>query len=43
MGSIAEVYGAPMAIAIGGIAIGTATLLIWRPLQQLDIRESEPR
>ena len=38
MGSIAEFYGAPMAIAIGGIALGTATLLIWRPLQRLDIR-----
>ena len=43
LGSIAEVYGAPMAIAIGGIALGTATLLIWRPLQRLDIREAEPK
>ena len=42
MGSIAEVYSAPIAIAIGGIALGTATLLIWRPLQRIDIREAEP-
>ena len=43
MGSIAELYGAPLAIALGGIVIGVATILIWRPLQRVDfVQAAQP-
>ena len=33
LGSIAELYNAPLAIGLGGLAIGAIVLLFWRPIQ----------
>ena len=36
LGSIAEIYGAPLAIGLGGFAIGVVVMLVWRPLQRMN-------
>ena len=37
LGSIAEYFGAPAAIAFGGVAIGLVIVLVWRPFQKISL------
>jgi MFS family permease len=39
LGQIAELYDAPTAIAVGGIAVGLATILVWPALTKVDVSD----
>jgi MFS family permease len=37
LGSIASISGAPLAIGLGGIAVGLTTISLWKPIQRIVI------
>jgi MFS family permease len=40
LGTIATITSAPLAIGMGGVSIGLVTVLLWRPIRQIELAET---
>jgi predicted MFS family arabinose efflux permease len=42
LGQLAEIYSAPVAVGIGGLSVGLATLLVWPAMSRIQFKTDEP-